>query len=318
MATRKRTTRRALGAAGLDRLSAPLKALADAAASGTRVGFDPVAIPRRFRDPRDIEVAGLIAAGLAYGRVSLFLPRIEEVLAGLGPRPAEGLEALTLGRARTLLQHFVYRFNVGTDVAVLLFGMQQALRRHGSLESLFLAHRTPEGGLHATLSGFLAELRDVPMEPLRRALGPERGLQHLLPSPLGPGASKRLLMYLRWMVRGPDAVDLGIWKRVPASELLLPLDTHTGRLAQHLGLTSRKSLNWAAAEEVTAALRNVDPVDPVRFDFALCHHGMSGACPPTPGPETCGPCVLRPACRTGTRVVGRQHKAEARSQTPQR
>ena len=316
MVTRKRTTRRALGAARPERLSAPLKALADAAASGKRVGFDPVAIPRRFQNPRDIEVAGLIAAGLAYGRVSLFLPRIEEVLAGLGPRPAAGLEALTLDGARELLQDFVYRFNVGTDVAVLLFGMQRALRRHGSLEALFLAHRDPERGLHATLSGFLAELRDVPMAPLRRALGPERGLQHLLPSPLGPGASKRLLMYLRWMVRGPDAVDLGIWKQVPTSELLLPLDTHTGRLAQHLGLTGRKSLNWAAAEEVTEALRRVDPVDPVRFDFALCHHGMSGACPPAPHADSCGPCVLRPACRTGARIMGRQGSLKRRPPVP--
>lgn len=305
MKRRQRATRRRFGAVGAERLAAPLRALAEAAEGGARVGFDPVAIPRRFTDPRDIEVAGLIAAGLAYGRVGLFVPRIEEVLAGLGPRPATGLEALTLPRARALLKDFVYRFNVGTDVAVLLFGMQAALRRHGSLEALFLSHREEGAGLHATLSGFLGELRDVPMAPLRRALGPERGLQHLLPHPLGPGASKRLLMYLRWMVRGPDAVDLGIWKWVPAAELLLPLDTHTGRLAQHLGLTSRKALNWAAAEEVTEALRRIDPHDPVRFDFALCHLGMSGGCPPTPHADTCGPCVLRPACRTGARVMRR-------------
>ncbi|HLT32021.1 MAG TPA: TIGR02757 family protein [Myxococcaceae bacterium] len=314
MATRKRTSRRTLGPTGLARLSAPLNALADAAASGVRVGFDPVAIPRRYTDPRDIEVSGLIAAGLAYGRVSLFVPRIEEVLAGLGPRPAAGIEALTLPRAKALLEGFVYRFNVGTDVAVLLFGMQAALRRHGSLEQLFLSHRGDGGDLHATLSGFLAELRDIPMAPLRHALGHERGLQHLLPSPLGAGASKRLLMYLRWMVRGPDAVDLGIWKRVPAAELLLPLDTHTGRLAQHLGLTARSSLNWAAAEEVTAALRTIDPEDPVRFDFALCHHGMSGGCPPTPRPDTCEACVLLPACRTGARLMGRRSRTPSRPQ----
>src|SRR5690606_31144361 len=117
-ATRVRSgKRKGLGRSALARLSGPLQALARQAEGGARVGFDPVALPRRYRDPRDVEVAGLIAAGLAYGRVSLFVPRIEQVLEGLGPSPAAGVRALTLARATRLLRDFVYRFNVGTDVA---------------------------------------------------------------------------------------------------------------------------------------------------------------------------------------------------------
>src|SRR5206468_2700129 len=137
---------------------------------------------------------------------------------------------------------------------------------------------------------------------LRRALGRERGLHHLLPA-VGGGAAKRLNLYLRWMVRGPDAVDFWIWKRVRAAQLVIPLDTHIHRMARHLGLTGRKSADWKTAEEITAGLRALDPADPVRYDFALCHFGMSGACPLKPRRETCSSCALLGACRTGRRLT---------------
>src|SRR5262249_60689983 len=160
-----------------------------------------------------------------------------------------------------------------------------------------------QGNRHAALSGFTAALRDVPMAPIRRELGPVRGLDHLLPSPLGPGAAKRLNLFLRWMVRGPDGVDFGIWRSVPPSRLIVPLDTHVGRIARYLGLTRRKELSWKTAEEVTASLRRVDASDPVRYDFALCRHGMSGACPVLSEARCCAACSLLVACRQGARVI---------------
>jgi endonuclease III len=98
------------------------------------------------------------------------------------------------------------------------------------------------------------------------------------------------------MVRGPDGVDLGIWKGVPAAALVVPLDTHVARVARRLGLTRRSDLSWRTAEEITAALRVADPGDPVRFDFALCHLGMSGHCPPRRDPARCASCVLAGGC----------------------
>ncbi|MHB8874810.1 MAG: DUF2400 family protein, partial [Myxococcaceae bacterium] len=144
------------------------------------------------------------------------------------------------------------------------------------------------------------------LPPLRRALGREKGLDHLLPARLGPGAAKRLLLFLRWMVRGPDEVDFGLWRSVPPSALVIPLDTHIGRLAKHLGLTRRKDLSWRTAEEITAGLRLVDPCDPVRYDFSLCHHGMSGRCPAAVEERHCRECVLAGVCRTGRRLLRRQ------------
>ncbi|MCA2978763.1 MAG: DUF2400 family protein, partial [Myxococcaceae bacterium] len=101
----------------------------------------------------------------------------------------------------------------------------------------------------------------------------------------------------------PDAIDFGLWSRVSAAELVIPLDTHVARLGAWLGLTARRTQGWAMAEEITASLRRLDADDPVRYDFALCHYGMSGACPPRPEPSNCARCPLREACRVGRRLA---------------
>ena len=271
--------------------------------SRARIAFDPLEFPRRYEEPRDIEVSALLAAALAYGRADLFRPKVDALLRQMGPSPADFVRRLDVEGARALLQGFVYRFNVGTDVAVLLLGMGQTLRDHGSLEALFVRGWEAHGSIHGALSDFTAALRDVPMGELRRVLGKERGLHHLLPSPLGAGAAKRLNLYLRWMVRGPDEVDFGIWRQVRPAQLLIPLDTHIARIARHLGLTQRTDLSWRTAEEVTASLRRLDEADPVRYDFALCHYGMSGVCPAEPIAENCARCVLLSSCRVGARVI---------------
>ncbi|HME91919.1 MAG TPA: TIGR02757 family protein [Myxococcaceae bacterium] len=295
--------RSGLSPAGAIRLKPTLNAFCLRAPWQARIAFDPVEFPHRYSSPRDIEVSGLIAAALAYGRADLFKPKVESLLSAMAPSPAAYVAELDLEGARRLLHGFVYRFNVAADLGVLLLGIGGALRRWGSLEALFREQLDRHGELRAALGGFTAALRDVPMKPLRRALGRERGLDHLLPTPLGPGAAKRLNLFLRWMVRGPDGVDFGIWRSVPPSRLIVPLDTHVGRIARYLGLTRRKELSWKTAEEVTASLRRVEPSDPVRYDFALCHHGMSGACPILSEARCCAACSLLSACRQGARVI---------------
>lgn len=282
-------------------------------AHGQRIPHDPVELPHRYSDPRDIEVSALLSASLAYGRVDLFKPKLVQIHEQMGTSPAAFVRELTVERAATLFKPFVYRFNVGADLAVLLLGMGQALRKHGSLESLFLSSLEREGSLQPALRRFTSELREVPMKDVRRHLGRERGLHHLLPSPDNTGAAKRLNLFLRWMVRGPDEVDFGIWKRVPASTLLIPLDTHIHRISRHLGLTQRKDLSWRTAEEITAGLRALDPADPVRYDFALCHYGMSGICPAKAIAQNCERCPLLSTCRTGPRVLRLQRNRQAKA-----
>ena len=291
----------ALSAARARALAPLLQPFADPGLWRARTAFDPLEFPSRYRDPRDVEVAALLASSLAYGRADLFRPRIAALLDGLGPRPGQAVAALDVPSAAALLRGFVYRFNVGADLAVLLLGAGAALRRHGSLEALFARELARTGELRGALQGFAAALEGLAPRPeIRRALGAPRAVHHLLPR--GGGAAKRQLLFLRWLVRGPDGVDLGVWKALTPAQLVVPLDTHLARIARLLGLTRHRGLTWAAALDVTASLRRLDPDDPVRFDFALCHLGMSGACPARPVREHCARCPLRGACRVGRRL----------------
>ncbi len=280
-----------------------LDAFADDRSWGHRVASDPIELVHRYSDPRDIEVSGLLAAALAYGRADLFKPKVDGLLKQMGRSPAQFVEALTVGGAASLLEGFVYRFNLGTDVAVLLTGMGATLRTHGSLEALVVEGLNQTGSIHGALAHLTGGLRKAaPLVQLRQKLGPDRGLHHLLPHPLGAGAAKRLNLYLRWMVRGPDPVDFGVWRKIPSARLVIPLDTHVQRISKLLGLTKRNDLSWRTAEDVTASLRLLDPTDPVRYDFALCHYGMSGACPSKPVRVNCVKCSLRGECRVGKRL----------------
>ena len=271
-----------------------------------RLGFDPVELPRRFSDRADQEVAGLFASALAYGRADLFKPRLERVLAEMGPSPARFCEAFAVAPRPGAFAGFQYRFNQPADIAALAAAAGHVRRAHGALGDRFAALLGAAAGepepLRRALAVFARELREAP--PARALLVGRgaRGLGHLLPDPELPGACKRWNLYLRWMVRGPDEVDLGAWKGVSRSALVIPLDTHVARIARYLGLTNREDMTWRTAQEITDNLRCLDPEDPVRFDFALCHLGMSGACPLERDPRRCEVCLLRERCRARARA----------------
>jgi uncharacterized protein (TIGR02757 family) len=145
------------------------------------------------------------------------------------------------------------------------------------------------------LERFVGEFRS----PRIAALFPRRrfsdGYQHLFPRPSTGGACKRLLLFLRWMIRR-EPPDFGLWTRVPPAALVIPVDTHIEHMARAVGLTRRRSRNWLMAEEITSRLRLLDPADPVKYDFALCHKRMSGDCPDRRDSVVCAPCGLRSVC----------------------
>jgi uncharacterized protein (TIGR02757 family) len=250
---------------------------------------DPIELPHRYEDPRDIEVAALLCAALAYGRVDLFKPRLAALLAALGPSPAATARNSTREELRERARDFSYRMTGPRDVASLLEGAGAMLRKHGSLGSCFGKHF--RGDLKEALGAFIDELLSVVPKPTRR-------LKHLLPHPSRGSACKRMNLFLRWMVRGPDGVDFGLWRdQVPASALLVPLDTHVHRIGRFIGLTRRKDLSWKTAEDVTRKLRSLDASDPVRYDFALSHLGISGSCASRKDQRRCAGCPLKPVCR---------------------
>jgi uncharacterized protein (TIGR02757 family) len=251
-----------------------------------RRASDPVGYVHRFARADDQEVVGLLASSLAFGQVVTVRASIEKVLDVLGPSPARAVDAadeVELAEALRGFRHRVYR---GEHVARMLARAGALRLRDGSLGRAFERLYARHGGLRPALTELAEELR-----------GPDapRGLGHLLASPEKGSACKRLLLYLRWMARPSDGVDLGLWN-IPPSALVVPLDTHVHRIARNLGLTARNDASWRTAEEVTAALRRLDPDDPVKYDFALCHHGVSRECPSRRVDAKCGACVLRGVC----------------------
>jgi uncharacterized protein (TIGR02757 family) len=241
---------------------------------------DPVGIVRRFDDPEDREIVGLLAAGLAYGRVASIRASLLSLLARLGPHPSRFVASFDPARDAALFDGFVHRFTRGRDVALLLHLVRQVKERAGSIESFFIEgdvdRDTPTLG--PALDAFGAGVFALDARPfvLDGVVAHGDGARWLLPLPAGGSACKRSCLFLRWMVRPDDGVDCGVWTRVSPSRLVLPLDTHLLRVVRALGWTRRKSASWSMALEATARLRTLDPADPIRFDFALSRLGILG------------------------------------------
>ena len=247
---------------------------------------DPVSFVHRAR-PADSEVVALIAALLAFGNVVAVRRSIARVLERLGDSPAETVDRASSRVLGKKLDGFVHRVWKGEDLAAMLVRAGKMRREHGTLGAAFAAHHRASGDVRESLARWSDGLRGSE---------PSRGLAHLVADPRAGSACKRSLLFLRWMVRPADGVDLGLWSAVDPSVLVIPVDTHVQRIAKNIGLTRRRDASWRTAEDITGALRRFDPRDPVKYDFALCHLGVSRQCPSRRDPVLCADCVLRATC----------------------
>lgn len=239
---------------------------------------DPVHRVRPYADPADREIAGFCAAALAFGRVASVLNSIDTLLGIMGPRPSAFVRRFDPRERHPELRTMVHRWIRGADLAALLWILRQMLDRSGSVEQFFIEGLEPEADdVGSALDSFSTRALALDLRGAYGRLPPRPGVRYFFPRPSAGSACKRLNLYLRWMVRS-DAVDLGVWTRVPASKLIVPLDTHVVRLGRCLGLTRYVSPGWRMAADITASLRALDADDPVRFDFSLCHVGMMNAC----------------------------------------
>ena len=203
---------------------------------------------------------GLIASCLAYGHVAQILASVRRVLDTMGPSPYAFLMETSTPSLVRLLSSFKHRFTTGMELAHLLAGIRKTVVRHGSLNACFVA------GMSSTDETILPAL-----ERFARQVQADRS--YLIPCPADGSACKRMNLYLRWMVR-KDAVDPGGWEGVPASKLVVPLDTHMATIGKSFGITKRKSANIGMALDITAAFRKFSPGDPVKYDFALTRFGI--------------------------------------------
>ncbi|MDD4003907.1 MAG: TIGR02757 family protein [Elusimicrobiaceae bacterium] len=220
---------------------------------------DPLEFLYRYDDIRDREIAGLVASSLAYGNVKQILRAVEAALAVPGASPRGWLERSSPARIDAAFSGFKYRFTEGRKLSALMRGAKAAITDYGGLQACYLAG--PGCGLELT-RGFIRRIC---------ALGGD--VSTLLPDPQAGSAFKRFNLYLRWLVRS-DAVDPGGWKGVPASSLIVPLDTHMHHIALKLGLTARRQGDLKTALEITEGFARLSPRDPVKYDFALTRFGI--------------------------------------------
>ena len=262
----------------------PLKEVLDklyASRSPAYLANDPLSFCHRYTDPADQEIAGLIASSFAYGNVKIILRNLGEIFAVMGPSPRAFVADFEPGRGLALFAGFRHRFNDGRDLCALLLACRTMLEEADSIGEFFLGcYDAGAEDITLALNEFCAAILAMDYTPvIGRGMIPEDSyFPFLFPSPAAGSACKRLCMYLRWMVRPADGFDLGLWHQVSPAKLIIPVDAHIRRIGHYLGLTGRKQADWRMAREITASLRRLDPDDPVKYDFPLCHLGISEGC----------------------------------------
>jgi uncharacterized protein (TIGR02757 family) len=274
---------------------------------------DPIQIVRRFTKDDDREVVGFIAGALAFGRVLSVLQSIERVLAVMGPQPAAYVRQFDPRRDGPAFAAIVHRWTRGPDLVALLWILRQMVDRAGSVEGFFLeGHGAPAQDIEGALTSFSTRALALDLKAAYGRVPKRPGVCYFFPRPSAGSGCKRLNLFLRWMVRR-DALDLGVWRRVSPSQLIVPLDTHVIRVGTCLRLTTYTSPGWRMARDITASLRRLDPEDPVKYDYALCHLGMMNACGFS-REQADSQCPLRGVCRPRTR----KRNAQRSSPTSQR
>jgi uncharacterized protein (TIGR02757 family) len=227
---------------------------------------DPVSIPHRYTKKQDIEIAGFFAAVLAWGQRVTIIKKSTELLSLMGDSPHD---FMLHHRPKHLkaLEHFKHRTFNSTDLLYFVEFLRHYYRQRDSLEDAFVV--SPDAAnVEAGLKEFYR---------LFFSLDHPRRTQKHIATPDRKSACKRINMFLRWMVRKDDrGVDFGIWNRISPSQLVCPCDVHVERVARKLKLIRKKPMNWQTAVELTQNLKKLDPLDPVKYDFALFGLGVEG------------------------------------------
>lgn len=236
---------------------------------------DPLQFVYNYSSRADMETAGFIAAALAYGRVAQIEKSVSRLLSMMGKSPSEFVRNFTAKDAKKL-KDFKHRFNTGQDISDLLAVLKKAVNKSGTIEQFFLlGYSRDDETIVPGLSKFCRHLVD--MHEKRTGKKASMGFKYLLSDPQKGSASKRLNLFLRWMIRDDD-VDSGLWKSIPASKLIVPVDVHMARLCRILGMYDRKTVSLKTAIEITEGFARIEKDDPVKYDFSLSRIGIVENC----------------------------------------
>ncbi len=226
---------------------------------------DPLEFVLNYKKDRDREIAGLLSSALAYGNVKQILKSAAFILNKMDPSPYAYIISNNSKTFSANFKGFKHRFTTEYDIVNLLCGIKSALKKFGSLESCFASeYNSNDKNIIPALIKFTDNL----------SIYFQGSKSYLLPSPKNGSACKRLMLYLRWMIRD-DEVDPGCWKnKISPSKLIIPLDTHMHQISRLFGYTKRKSADLKTAIEITEQFEVLSPADPVKYDFALTRFGI--------------------------------------------
>lgn len=234
-------------------------------ASSAFIETDPIQIPKAYSRKEDIEIAGFLAATLSWGQRPQIIRSAQQLLSPMGESPFEFLMDSSEQSIESFTSFYYRTFN-GVDCQAFLLSLKRIYIDYGGVHQVFAdGFSKGQGAL-----GAIDHFRNI----FLHNSFPTRSVKHL-PNVLKGSAAKRINMYLRWMIRpSVEGVDFGLWANISPSQLMLPLDVHSSRVARALGLLTRKQTDWRAVEEVTNNLRIFDPHDPIKYDYALFGLGV--------------------------------------------
>lgn len=220
---------------------------------------DPIQFPHRFEKKQDIEISALIASSLAFGKREKIIEAVEKIHQIIENEPYNFCQNYKSSDNK-IFSNFKYRYVDAQNIANFFEGLAKVVKDFDSFEDLFLKYHNPENEtVKEGLIGFVGEIVTCG--------------NYLLPCPSKKSACKRLNLFLKWMVRKPP-VDLGIWKNISSSKLIIPLDVHVARVSKKLKILKRNSNDWQSAYEITQKLKEFDAKDPTKYDFALFGEGI--------------------------------------------
>lgn len=221
---------------------------------------DPIQIPHQFGKKEDIEIAGFLTATIAWGQRTTIINNARKLMKLMDNSPYDFV-INSSENEQAALQKFVHRTFNGDDCLFFIHSLRNIYLNHGGLETVF----SHEFANDTKMISALVYFRKIFIE-ISHAKRSEKHLSDVSKN----SSAKRLNMYLRWMVRNDQhGVDFGLWRKIPTSALMLPLDVHTGDVGRALGLLHRQQNDWKAVEEITEILRKFDPDDPIKYDFSL-------------------------------------------------
>ncbi len=239
----------------------------------SQISPDPLQFLHLYKDEKDIEIAGIISSVFAYGNVRQIINTLTTIFRVVGEHPYGFIKNLDEKLLPDYFGKTLHRFYTSKDIQHFFAELNSVVNEEDSLKNLFLKFYTKhkeDKNLKNPLSEFSNHFLNASHKKYKKVTS---GYRFMFADPMTGSACKRMNLFLRWMVR-KDELDFGLWNEIPADKLVIPVDTHVARICRELKLTKRKNVSWKMAEEITESLKKFDAVDPVKYDFAICHIGM--------------------------------------------